>query len=289
MRLKSPTVAGIAFLGQVMYCSLSYAGEAKATSPTSASEPVVAPASGGSPEKPDPWTAVIRAGQKEDSITSQADRASAELLEIQHLAAREARGLVGLIYGGVGSDTLLFEGLSVEQSSGRSHQEKLSGLFLGAIFAAGVGLRYPINARWDFQSRVALGLSVGLFSIAWQDNSLFSLSGDITFRVRGSGARRGTGYFGLGMIAGGQLAVVDASGNVPTTSGYVSGKTTSIIAVGFAGGILEAGRVWGAREQWELGVRWAFAGGNYFMNDISLVFGGMIGGRGRTAPRTAHR
>lgn len=284
-------VAGfIAPLGQLLICGLSLAGPAKKPPPQAAPAPVESTVSKEAAEKPDPWAEVIRAAQKEESIVSRGEQAAESRVLGQSLQARKARGLTGLVYGGFGSDTLLFqsplrvtvttEGDSFRPPSSRTFSP--GGMFFGALFTLGAGLRLPLSLHWDLQARIALGLGVGAFTNL-SNNVLFGFTSDLTFRARGSGVSGRAGYFGTGLIAGGQFASLGFPGHTDSATRMTTSSATGILSAGFAGGILEVGGVWGNKEQWDLGLRWSFAGGNFFMNEVSVVFGGAIGHVGRSA------
>lgn len=216
----------------------------------------------------DPWAELIQAGQKEESIVSRSDRAFENQTLNRSLASRKARGLAGVLYGGFGFNSLVIGYIPVPSGScPRYYSCQFPELFLGGMFTIGAGLRLPLSLHWDLQSRISLGFAIGNYdSSDIQKHTGFGLAGDLTFRARAGGATGRAGYFGMGVIAGGQFGYLTAGSTASTT-----------MAVGFAGGILEAGGVWGSKEQWDLGLRWSFAGGNLFMSSVSLVFGGVIG------------
>lgn len=228
---------------------------------TSLSSPALA-AGPAQTEKADPWAELIHAGQQEELIVSRTERDLKNQIRNRSLSARKARGLAGVIYGGFGFNALLFESPFVEYTRYGTYGH--TDRFLGGLFTVGAGLRLPLSLHWDLQSRAVLGISAGNYDLA-ANHTLFSLNGDVTFRARASGISGRAGYFGMGVMAGGQFAFVNEGSEVGT------------MAKGFAGGILEAGGMWGSKEQWDLGLRWSLAGGNYFMSEVSLVFGGMIG------------
>lgn len=265
-------VSAALWLSQIVAFDLSEAQAQKR--PYAAETAVSAPtADGGSPGPSDPWAELIRAAQKEESITSRVELAELEKTRERGFSVRKQRGVLGVIYGGFGFDAVLFHSPFIVKISEYSSGYQLDDVFLGGLLTAGAGLRYPLSFHWELQSRVTLGLGVGSYDSS-ASHTLFSLSGDLTFRARGGGLSGRAGYFGMGVMVSGRFALLQIEPRY--------GNATGTMALGYGGGILEAGGVWGRREQWELGLRWMFAGGAWFANELSLVFGGVIGQSGRT-------
>ena len=193
----------------------------------------------------DTWGRLIDRGVVEEGNVTAQERARREA----DLAARRAvRSQVRLVlYGQVGAGI------------GIGRDELLPGIGLG------VGLRYSLSDRWDFQTRA---LARGHYLA--QDTSTYlrwDTRLEVGVRVRPASALS-PWHLGFGLSGGYSASnhtYIYIDHVLPMTRSYDYDYDTGMI-----GAYLETGFVFGSKEQWDIGV---IASGGYPFFDAVLYFG----------------